>query len=96
MIFRHMVYRLHGLADVLYCFMLSCTHHVEDRVPQCTVNSPFAHLHASTFECCCRIPLPRGNSSSNSEPAYVDWLYLDDDLRVTRGSKGSMFIHTKS
>lgn len=44
----------------------------------------------------CRIPLPRGNSSSDGEPAYVDWLYLDDDLRVTRGSKGSMFVHTKS
>lgn len=43
-----------------------------------------------------RIPLPRGNSSSDGEPAYVDWLYLDDDLRVTRGSKGSMFVHTKS
>ena len=44
----------------------------------------------------CRIPLPKGNSSSSSQPAYVDWLYLDDDLRITRGSKGSMFIHTKS
>ncbi|DBA96606.1 TPA: hypothetical protein ACH3X1_015468 [Trebouxia sp. C0004] len=43
-----------------------------------------------------RIPLPKGNSSSSSQPAYVDWLYLDDDLRITRGSKGSMFIHTKS
>lgn len=44
----------------------------------------------------CRIPLPKGNSSSSSQPAYVDWLYLDDDLRITRGSKGSTFIHTKS
>ena len=44
----------------------------------------------------CRIPLPRGNGSSNREPAYVDWLYLDDDLRVTQGSKGSLFVHTRS
>jgi hypothetical protein len=55
-------------------------------------------LVACHHEICslCRIPLPKGNSSSNSQPAYVDWLYLDDDLRITRGSKGSMFIHTKS
>lgn len=42
-----------------------------------------------------RIPLPRGNRSTDQKPAYVDWLYLDDDLRITRGSKGSLFIHTK-
>lgn len=26
---------------------------------------------------------------------FVDWLYLDADVRVTRGSKGSLFIHTR-
>lgn len=26
---------------------------------------------------------------------YVDWLYLDKDLRVTRGSKGSLFVHLR-
>jgi hypothetical protein len=26
---------------------------------------------------------------------YVDWLYLDDSLRVTRGSKGSLFVHVR-
>mmetsp|Transcript_21503 Transcript_21503/g.51297 ORF Transcript_21503/g.51297 Transcript_21503/m.51297 type:complete len:432 (-) Transcript_21503:202-1497(-) len=26
---------------------------------------------------------------------YVEWLYLDEDIRVTRGSKGSLFIHTR-
>jgi hypothetical protein len=26
---------------------------------------------------------------------YVDWLYLDDTLRVTRGSKGSLFVHVR-
>lgn len=44
----------------------------------------------------CRIPLPRGDRSASQQgPAYVDWLYLDDDLRITRGSKGSLFVHTK-
>ena len=52
---------------------------------------------ADTVHAVCRIPLPRGNSSSqDGQGAFVDWLYLDDDLRVTRGSKGSLFIHTKS
>jgi hypothetical protein len=26
---------------------------------------------------------------------FVDWLYLDAELRVTRGSKGSLFVHTR-
>jgi hypothetical protein len=26
---------------------------------------------------------------------FVDWLYLDDGLRITRGSKGSLFLHTR-
>lgn len=26
---------------------------------------------------------------------YVDWLYLDDSLRITRGSKGSLFVHVR-
>jgi hypothetical protein len=26
---------------------------------------------------------------------FVDWLYLDAQLRVTRGSKGSLFIHVR-
>jgi PAP_fibrillin len=26
---------------------------------------------------------------------FVDWLYLDDGLRITRGSKGSLFVHTR-
>mgnify|MGYP001807607462 CR=1 FL=1 len=26
---------------------------------------------------------------------YVDWLYLDETLRVTRGSKGSLFVHVR-
>lgn len=36
-----------------------------------------------------KLPLPVKGTG------YVDWLYLDDELRVTRGSKGSLFIHTK-
>lgn len=26
---------------------------------------------------------------------FVDWLYLDDDVRVTRGNKGSLFVHVR-
>lgn len=26
---------------------------------------------------------------------YVEWLYLSDAVRVTRGSKGSLFVHTR-
>ena len=26
---------------------------------------------------------------------FVDWLFLDADVRVTRGSKGSLFVHTR-
>ncbi len=26
---------------------------------------------------------------------FVDWLYLDEDFRITRGSKGSLFVHTR-
>ena len=26
---------------------------------------------------------------------YIDWLYLDEGLRVTRGNKGSLFVHTR-
>ena len=38
-----------------------------------------------------RIPLPFNNVA----PGYIEWLYLDEDLRVTRGNKGSYFIHTR-
>lgn len=37
-----------------------------------------------------RIDLPlRGDNG------YIDWLYLDDELRITRGSKGSLFVHLR-
>lgn len=26
---------------------------------------------------------------------FIDWLYLDEDVRITKGNKGSLFIHTK-
>lgn len=26
---------------------------------------------------------------------FVEWLYLDEGLRITRGNKGSVFIHTR-
>ncbi|GBF92568.1 hypothetical protein Rsub_05182 [Raphidocelis subcapitata] len=36
-----------------------------------------------------KVPLPVKGTG------YVDWLYLSDSLRVTRGSKGSLFVHLK-
>lgn len=30
-----------------------------------------------------------------SNQGFVDWLYLDADVRVTRGSKGSFFVHVR-
>ena len=39
-----------------------------------------------------RIPL----SLRNGTDGYIDWLYLDEGLRVTRGNKGSYFIHTRA
>ena len=39
-----------------------------------------------------RIPLPVRGSGEG----YVDWLYLDDDLRITRGSAGSLFVHVRA
>ena len=39
----------------------------------------------------CRIGLP----IKASEPGYTDWLYLDEELRISRGNKGSLFIHTR-
>mgnify|MGYP001810327894 CR=1 FL=1 len=26
---------------------------------------------------------------------FVEWLHLDQELRVTRGNKGSLFIHVR-
>lgn len=26
---------------------------------------------------------------------YVDWLYVDDRIRVTTGNRGSMFVHQR-
>lgn len=38
---------------------------------------------------CCRIPFPIGTFSPSG---YIDTLYLDADLRVSKGDKGSIFI----
>lgn len=37
-----------------------------------------------------KIPVPTGAGTG-----WVDWLYLDEDIRVTRGSKGSLFVHRR-
>jgi hypothetical protein len=36
-----------------------------------------------------RVPLPVKGTG------FVDWLYLSERLRVTRGSKGSLFVHVR-
>ncbi|BDA41845.1 probable plastid-lipid-associated protein 12, chloroplasti [Coccomyxa sp. Obi] len=38
-----------------------------------------------------RIPLPFNAVA----PGYIEWLYLDEELRITKGNKGSYFIHTR-
>ena len=42
-------------------------------------------------------PKKKTTTKKNKEDnvGFVDWLYLDADVRVTRGSKGSLFIHTR-
>ncbi|KAK9820183.1 hypothetical protein WJX72_007235 [[Myrmecia] bisecta] len=41
-----------------------------------------------------RLPFPI-KLDRPGNPGYVDWLYLDEDLRITRGNKGSIFVHTR-
>jgi hypothetical protein len=38
---------------------------------------------------CCRVPFPIGAFSPSG---YIDTMYLDADLRVSKGDKGSIFI----
>jgi hypothetical protein len=38
-----------------------------------------------------RLPLPVKTDGRG----FVEWLYLDDDFRISRGNKGSTFIHTR-
>jgi len=43
-----------------------------------------------------QIPVKVNKSRKHDDPVgYLDWLYLDNDIRITRGSKGSLFIHTR-
>ena len=37
------------------------------------------------------VSVPKGDNN----PGFIDWLYLDEDLRITRGSKGSLFVHRR-
>jgi len=40
--------------------------------------------------------LPLGGERKPGEGVgFVEWLYLDQNLRVTRGNKGSLFVHTR-
>lgn len=38
-----------------------------------------------------RVPLP----VSKDARGFIDWLYLDEGLRITQGSKGSVFVHVR-
>ena len=38
-----------------------------------------------------RIPIPVRADGRG----FVEWLYLDSDFRITKGNKGSVFIHTR-
>jgi hypothetical protein len=38
---------------------------------------------------CNRIPFPIGTFSPSG---YIDTLYLDDQLRISKGDKGSIFV----
>ncbi len=40
------------------------------------------------------MPVPAGIRKGDT-PGFIDWLYLDEDLRISRGSKGSLFIHRR-
>jgi len=39
-----------------------------------------------------RIPLPVKTDGDG----FVDWLYLDENIRITRGNKGSVFVHVRA
>jgi hypothetical protein len=38
-----------------------------------------------------KLPLPIKQDARG----YIDWLYLDENMRITQGSKGSMFVHVR-
>jgi hypothetical protein len=38
-----------------------------------------------------KLPLPIKQDARG----YIDWLYLDENLRITQGSKGSVFVHKR-
>ena len=37
-----------------------------------------------------RLPLP-----IRAKGGYLDFVYLDEDLRITRGNRGGLFIHVR-
>lgn len=41
------------------------------------------------------MPLGSVQRQQTDGGGYIDWLYLDETLRVTRGNKGSLFVHTR-
>ncbi|KAH7616619.1 hypothetical protein Ndes2526B_g08716 [Nannochloris sp. 'desiccata'] len=38
-----------------------------------------------------KLPLPIKQDARG----YIDWLYLDENMRITQGSKGSVFVHVR-
>ena len=46
---------------------------------------------------CCHLSTRRFRVPIKSDGrGYIDWLYLGRDIRVTKGSKGSLFVHTRA
>eukprot|EP01026_Neomeris_dumetosa_P078327 TRINITY_DN8468_c0_g1_i2.p1 TRINITY_DN8468_c0_g1~~TRINITY_DN8468_c0_g1_i2.p1 ORF type:complete len:429 (-),score=38.15 TRINITY_DN8468_c0_g1_i2:235-1521(-) len=41
------------------------------------------------------INLRQGGGGKEDDTGYLDVLYLDNDIRVSRGSKGSLFVHVR-
>lgn len=52
----------------------------------------FANQQVKALFCERRLPLPVKTDGDG----YVDWLYLDENLRITRGNKGSTFVHVRA
>jgi hypothetical protein len=93
---RHSVQQLYNLPELLFTRGSSSTLCADYGTflievygaPRLIVDSKEKHL-MSMLGCCCRIPFP---IKSFSPSGYIDTLYLDDDLRISKGDKGSIFV----
>jgi hypothetical protein len=58
---------------------------IKDTRTQVIIDSLFAEVLGL------RIPIP----ISRDGAGYVDWLYVDDRLRISKGNRGSTFVHVR-